>query len=49
MSTVNIEHGCFDKGEPVKDAPGFAEGDFELVSSDNVRFRIPSYSLQAAR
>lgn len=34
--------------EPVDDK-SFTEGDFVLVSSDNVRFRIPSFYLFAAR
>lgn len=28
--------------------PGWTEGDFELVSADGVRFRVPSYYMYAS-
>ena len=42
-----------DSGVPsddhIKDDKRWAEGDFELISSDNVRFKAPSYYLLAHR
>lgn len=34
--------------EKIEDDSEFTEGDFEIVSSDNVRFKVPSYHLFAA-
>lgn len=32
----------------VKQDPAWTEGDFELVSADGVRFRVPSYYMYAS-
>lgn len=33
----------------IKDHSLYTEGDFTLISSDNVRYRLPSFRLFAAR
>jgi hypothetical protein len=45
-------HSATTSPEPaptIKDHPRFNEGDFTLISSDNVRFRVASHHLMAAR
>lgn len=50
MSAVNMnDKSGSGEGDGITDSPSFTDGDFELLSSDNVRFRIPLYRLQAAR
>lgn len=34
--------------QELRQATMYQEGDFEIVSSDNVLFKVPTYQLQAA-
>lgn len=36
-------------GGTIKDDDTWTDGDFEIISADNVRFRVPSYYLFASR
>ncbi len=47
MSKINWMSLC-DEVEKLENDKEFTEGDFEIVSSDNVRFKVPSYHLLAA-
>lgn len=49
MSTIKAEGARFVDEDIIRDAPEFRDGDFELLSSDNVRFRVQSCYLMAAR
>lgn len=35
--------------ERIRDEKDWSDGDFEIITADNVRFRIPSFYLYSAR
>lgn len=35
--------------DEITDDPHWTEGDFTIISSDNVRFKVPLYFVMAAR
>lgn len=49
QTALKIEDAYLVGEDILRDAPSFQEGDFELISSDNVRFKVPSCYLIASR
>lgn len=46
-STISTEEQ--QESPKIRDRSGYSNGDFTLISSDNLRFRVASVTLMAAR